>query len=127
MLRIAFLTFLLASCSPKNNSNEPASTDDAATPKTQAAEPPDSETKPAGQSFQDGMQLICDALEHVDAGLTPSERQQAVATWIGENVTNPQVRELFSIIGDVPPSKRSGMMKAAAAKAGITKCPIADQ
>ena len=127
MLRLAFLTLLLASCSPKNNSNEAASTDDAATPKAQTAKPPVPDTKPAGQSFQDGMQLICDALEHVDTGLAPSERQQAVATWIGENVTNPQVRELFSIIGDVPPSKRSGMMRAAAAKAGITKCPIADQ
>lgn len=133
MSRIVLLSLLLACSSPKTNSDSKESKE---TPKTPAAtEPAPVEAvapaaevpKTQGQSFQDGMQLICDSLEHIDPNLDPSEKQKAVATWIGENVTNTQVRELFSIMGDVPPSQRAGMMKAAAAKAGITKCPIADQ
>tara|TARA_R110002096_G_scaffold44526_3_gene120020 strand:- start:143 stop:556 length:414 start_codon:yes stop_codon:yes gene_type:complete len=133
MSRIVLLSLLLA-CSPSktnsesNESNEAPTTPVATAPALeQAAASAPEVPKTEGQSFQDGMQLICDSLEHIEQNLDPSEKQKAVATWIGENVTNTQVRELFSIMGDVQPRQRAGMMKAAAAKAGITKCPIADQ
>lgn len=78
------------------------------------------------QTFKEGMQLLCDSINKVET-TAPAEMQQAVATWIDENVKNPDVRELFSIMGNVAPNKRAGMMKAAAAKAGITTCAIAER
>ncbi len=73
------------------------------------------------------MQLICDSVNAAGVGLDPSERQKAVAAYIGEKVTNPKVRELFEIMGNVSPKQRAGMMKAAATKAGLEHCAIAEQ
>ena len=104
---------LLAACSSSKNTSEP---------------PPASEdAPPKSQSFQEGMQRLCDSVNEVDRELSPSDRQRAVAQWIDTHVSNEQVRELFTIMAQVPPSKRAGMMKAAATKAGIASCAIAEQ
>ncbi|MCP4444765.1 MAG: hypothetical protein GY811_05390 [Myxococcales bacterium] len=114
---------VLLACSPAHKTSETkeAESVQVVAPSEKAIE------SPSKQSFEAGMQLLCDSVDKVDSNLAPSERQRAVAQWIDENVKNSQVRELFSIMGDVPPNKRAGMMKAAAAKAGITLCAIAER
>jgi hypothetical protein len=45
--------------------------------------------------------------------------------WLEEHVTNKKVREVFTLVGKMPPSQRSGMLRAAAAKVGIQSCALA--
>lgn len=130
------ICLLLVACSPSKKPAEEegenkiavtAIPSTAVTTKNAPPEPAKPAVDPSGQSFQEGMQRLCDSIQQVDSDLDPSSRQVAIAKWIDENVKNTQVRELFSIMGEVPPSKRAGMMQAAAAKAGLESCPIADQ
>jgi hypothetical protein len=73
------------------------------------------------------MDALCRSVEEVPAeGLEPAERQRRIAAWIGEHVTNEGARELFEAIGASPPKQRKSLMLAAAAKAGITHCAIAE-
>ena len=80
-----------------------------------------------GQSFQDGLAKLCNSINEVPADLAPAEKQRAVSAYINEHVQNTEVRELFTLLGQMPPKQRPGMMAAAAAKAGLNGCPIAEQ
>jgi len=132
MRRFAVLA-LLCACSPSKSNSEPEKPQEAITAipvhatSHSAPEVAKSAADESEQTFKEGMQIICDSINKVDAALDPSDQQRAVASWIDRNVTNEQVRELFSIIGQVAPSKRAGMMSAAATKAGISECAIANE
>lgn len=81
---------------------------------------------PAGsQTFHDGMVALCQSYEKVEKSDDPALSQKNLHAWLAEHVSNEKVREVFSLIGKMPPSQRSGMLRAAAAKVGITDCPLA--
>lgn len=118
---------LLIACQPESKSRDEAAPKSAPSSAVGAPAPAPAEALTSEQSFKEGMQLLCDSIDKVDANLAPSDMQRAVASWIDANVKNPDVRELFTIMGDVPPDKRAGMMQAAATKAGIKHCAIAER
>ncbi len=91
---------------------------------TEAAAP---EATGEEQSFLEGMQALCKSIDEVPANPDAMAYQRSMAAWIGANVRNQEVRELFTIIGDMPPAQRPGMLSAAAAKAGLPHCPLAER
>jgi hypothetical protein len=86
------------------------------------AEPED---RPGEQSFHEGMVALCESYEKVPKSDDPIESQKLLHAWLEEHVTNVKVREVFTMVGEMPPSQRGGMLRAAAAKVGITHCALA--
>ena len=68
------------------------------------------ETKRAGQSFTDAIQLICDAPSQADS-----------AYWKA-NLKNTDAIELFETMGNLAPADRQKRLTAALAKANLTSC-----
>jgi predicted small lipoprotein YifL len=79
----------------------------------------------SGQSFADGMKALCNP--EIDKAAPASERQMKMASWIKDNVSNPEVIQLFQSMGELPPAEREAAMDQAIAKAGLTSCPIAGE
>jgi biopolymer transport protein ExbD len=71
--------------------------------------------KGSGQSFSEGMAILCDA---------PSTHD---AAYFKTNLTNAEVIRMFAAIGDSSPSDRVKRMREAVAKAGLTSCAMLDQ
>lgn len=108
---------LLACCSTKHPEKQASST--AAV--EQSAALPDNKK----QSFFDGMQTLCESYQRAPKSDSAAEAQKHLHRWIETNVTNIEVREVFTLIGTMPPGQRSPMMRAAAAKVGLTRCSLA--
>lgn len=88
------------------------------------AAPPPVEA-PGGQTFREGMLALCESFEKAPKSEDAAESQKLLHTWLAENVTNEKVREVFALVGEMPPSQRGGMLRAAAAKVGIQSCALA--
>lgn len=86
---------------------------------------PKEELPPGSQTFHDGMVALCESYEKAEKSDDPAMSQKLLHAWLTEHVTNKKVREVFTLVGKMPPSQRSGMLRAAAAKVGITDCPLA--
>lgn len=86
---------------------------------------PKTEEPAEGQSFHDGMLALCESYEKAPKSEDPAESQKLLHAWLGEHVTNEEVREVFTLVGQMPPKQRGGMLRAAAAKVGITECALA--
>ena len=126
--RVVVLIFLAAACS--KGAEKPLPSSEQSSPPAFAsasADPQQDAASSAGQSFQEGMQAICDSIDAVPPSADPAQHQRKVARWLDINVTNPQVRELFALIGDMPASQRPGMLRAAATKAGLQTCALAER
>ena len=111
-MRCLLIVTLCFACSSKEKEQEASAHDEAA---------------PAEQSFKAGMIALCKSIDVVAKSSDPALYQREMATWIEKHVTNTKVRELFTLIGEMPPSQRPGMMGAAAAKAGVQTCALAEQ
>jgi RNA processing factor Prp31 len=94
---------------------------------TKAAAAPEAkeEVPEGGQTFREGMAALCESYEKAPKSDDPAESQKLLHAWLGEHVTNEKVREVFTLVGEMPPSQRGGMLRAAAAKVGITECALA--
>ncbi len=100
----------------KTEKNKPA-----AAPKATASTVAGTES----QSFAQGLTALCESYEKAPKSDSPIESQKLLHAYIEKNVTNEKVRELFTIIGQMPPSQRGAMLRAAAAKSGISTCSLA--
>ena len=114
-----------AACSPEQKAKEEVKIEVHAQPVVNKITFPKEELPPDAQSFHDGMVALCQSYEKVEKVDDPAESQKLLHAWLAENVTNKKVREVFTLVGKMPPSQRSGMLRAAAAKVGITDCPLA--
>lgn len=82
---------------------------------------------PGAQTFPEGMLALCESYQKVAKSDDPVESQKLLHAWLEEHVTNEKVREVFMLVGEMPPSQRSGMLRAAAAKVGIKSCALAGE
>ena len=125
---VVVLLLLAAACGkseePAPRASEPAS---ESAPASTSADPQRDAASSAGQSFQEGMQALCNSIDAVPASEDPAQHQRQLARWLDTHVTNAQVREVFALIGDMPASQRPGMLSAAAAKAGLQSCALAER
>jgi hypothetical protein len=112
-------------CAPENKPSKQTTKEPKAAPgEAQAQQEPQTQE---GQSFHDGMVALCESYAKAPKSDDPAESQKLLHGWLEENVTNEKVREVFTMVGEMPPSQRAGMMRAAAAKVGITKCALAGE
>jgi hypothetical protein len=65
----------------------------------------------------------CHAQDHVAAGATNNE----IVRWIETNVHDPSVRDVFSQIAQGGAGDKATVLRAAAAKAQVTDCPLVDK
>jgi hypothetical protein len=128
---VALLLFYTLACSPEREEKVEPKLEVHTQPALAAGDPPANEDPPASavetdsQSFYDGMLALCESYEKAPKSDSPVESQKLLHAWIGEKVTNKKVREVFTLVGTMPPKQRSGMLRAAAAKVGITSCSLA--
>lgn len=112
-------------CSPEREAKTQAKSEVHTQPAIGGKAPPTQPEDPDSQSFYDGMLALCDSYEKAPKSDEPAESQKLLHAWLEEHVTNKKVREVFTLVGTMPPSQRSGMLRAAAAKVGITSCALA--
>ena len=130
MLRILIAAALLlpAACKdekkapPAKLATPPAAEAKSAEPAARPAAPPTGE-----QTMTQAMELICDAPNRaaVPADATDSERAMLTATWIKDNVTNPEALKLMGGLASVMPEDRGSMLADEAKKHGIGTCALA--
>ncbi len=82
----------------------------------------------ACQDFETGVQTLCnaprDCPECKDAD--PATRERAIAEHIGRSVRNDRARALFESLAGVDPQQRQTLLTEAAAKAGLSRCILAE-
>ncbi len=116
---------VLFACSPTSDAKEEAKVTVHTQPAQSKLVVPKGEPDPGRQSFAEGMAALCDSYAKAPKSDDPIESQKLLHSWIEEHVTNKRVREVFTLVGTVPPKQRSGMLRAAAAKVGIRECALA--
>ena len=124
--RVTLLLLLIIACSPQGKPQEES---EPLAPNTEQAKgsATEAKTEVGGQSFRDGIVALCQSYTLAPKSDDPIEAQKLLHAFIGKTVTNEKVRELFTLIGDMPPKQRPGMLHAAAAKAGVTTCALAGE
>lgn len=132
-LLIALALLLPAACKDDKKQAPPAEVvKPAAAPTTE--KPPSvggmAAAEPAGaepQTMKQAMELICDAPNRsgVPAGASESDRAMATASWIKDNVTNPDALKLMSQLASVMPEDRGSILSDEAKKHNIGSCALA--
>jgi hypothetical protein len=113
-------------CSPTQDSKEePVKREIHTQPASVFEQAPTPIEVPGGQTFKEGMVALCESFEKAPKSEDAAESQKLLHGWLTEHVTNEKVREVFSLVGKMPASQRSGMLRAAAAKVGIESCALA--
>ncbi len=112
-------------CSPEREAKVETKTEVHTQAALAGTEPPMQREEGDSQSFYDGMIALCESFEKAPRSDSPVESQKLLHAWLGEHVTNEKVREVFTLVGTMPPKQRPGMLRAAAAKVGIGSCALA--
>jgi hypothetical protein len=83
----------------------------------------------ACQSHRTAMEIICNApSDCLDCSAAdPATRVSHLATYISTHVTNPEAVDMFSSMAAMDPAERGPILRAAAAREGLTSCPWADE
>lgn len=77
------------------------------------------------QTFAEAMALICGAAERPEMkSVNPAERQQQIATWLDEQLKNPEARALFAEVGSAGRVEAFAKIDEAARRAGVDLCAL---
>lgn len=83
----------------------------------------------ACQSHRAAMEIVCNASSGCPDcnAADPSIRAMHLAEYISTNVTNDEAVQMFAGIASIDPAERSRIIRAEAAREGLTSCAMADE
>jgi hypothetical protein len=82
----------------------------------------------ACQSHATAMEIVCNAPIACDDcnAADPAMRAANIARYLSDHVTNAEAVQMFSALATMEPEDRMRIVRAEAAREGITSCPLAD-
>jgi hypothetical protein len=80
------------------------------------------------QSYGDGLRMLCAAPVHCDGceAMEPAARAEAAVAWAEGELSNPLARKVLAKALTFEPSRRGGVLRAAASREDVRPCPLAD-
>jgi hypothetical protein len=81
------------------------------------------------QDYPSGVRLFCEAPSRCPdcrAATTDAERAERATAWAGTQIHNGQARMVWEKTATFEPERRGPVLRAAAGKAGVRPCPMAD-
>ena len=74
------------------------------------------------------MDALCNCMERSQAAtVDPSERARVGMDWAARNVHTGEIKKLLQDMAMAAPAERVKLLRAAADKAGMKACPLADE
>ncbi|HLU67451.1 MAG TPA: hypothetical protein VKZ63_14315 [Kofleriaceae bacterium] len=81
--------------------------------------------KKEGQSFAEGMRIVCQAPDHVP-GTSAAQKATALAAYIDQNVSNEEVKKTIRELSLSEGSAKRRVLEEAAGRAGLDRCALAE-
>lgn len=82
----------------------------------------------ACQSYDNGMQLICDAPKHCKEceGKQGEDKLRALDGYIEQHLRNEDAKQALLSLKDAPHHEQGKQLRRMATEAGLSSCPMAD-
>ncbi|MBP6633063.1 MAG: energy transducer TonB [Kofleriaceae bacterium] len=81
-----------------------------------------------GQTFRQGVEAICTAEQTSNATeVAPADRDRVISAWVAQHVRNQEALAVFGSLAGRPTTEHAAILAAAAKKAGLTTCPLAER
>jgi len=81
------------------------------------------------ESYEAGVQTFCDAPTRCPTcaeARSDADRAEQATAWAGSVIANQRARMVWDKTQTFAPERRGGVLRAAAAKAGVRPCAMAD-